>query len=89
LVVFSRREFPIYAPPGKANATGERLEAVALKACILSVVLEGEALPLVWLFAPQKEAEVSLGKQLLEAALPLPVAAGAKTLPDAGYVDGA
>jgi hypothetical protein len=80
----------VYAPPGKASAQGERLEAVALKVCTLSVVVEGEALPVVWLFAPQEEAEVTLGKQLLEAALPLLVPAGAQTLLlDAGYLDGA
>ena len=80
----------VYAPAGKANGKGERLAAVALKVCTLSVVVEGEAVPLVWLFAPQDEAEVTLGKQLLERALPLLAPAGVATLLlDAGYLDGA
>jgi hypothetical protein len=80
----------VYAPAGKANGKGERLEAVALKVCTLSVVVEGEAVPLVWLFAPQETGEVALGKQLLARALPLLVPAGATTLLlDAGYLDGA
>ena len=79
----------VYAPPGKRSPQGQ-LEAVALKACTLSLVVEGEALPLVWLFAPQHTGEVELGKALLEAALPILVAAGVKTLlVDAGFVDGA
>lgn len=80
----------VYAPAGKANARGEPLEAVELKVCTLSVVVEGEAVPLVWLFAAQQEGEVPLGKALLAAALPLLVPAGATTLLlDAGYLDGA
>jgi len=80
----------VYAPPGKANGQGERLPAVTLKVCTLSVVVEGEAVPLVWLFAPQETGEVALGKDLLQRALPLLVPAGAKTLLlDAGYLDGA
>jgi hypothetical protein len=63
---------------------------VELKVCTLSVVVQGEALPLVWLFAAQREAEVTLGKQLLAAALPLLAAAGVATLLlDGGYLDGA
>lgn len=80
----------VYAPPGKAKADGTRLEAVALKVCTLSVIVAGEAVPLVWLFAPQDTAEVTVGKQLLAAALPLLVPAGVHTvLLDAGYIDGA
>ena len=80
----------VYAPPGKATGTGERLEAAALKVCTLSLVVEGEAVPLVWLFAPQEAGEVTLGKQLLAAALPLLAPAGVTTLLlDAGYLDGA
>ncbi len=80
----------IYAPPGKANGPGERLEAVSLKVCTLSVVVEGKAVPLVWLFAPQEAGEVALGQPLLERALPLLVPAGVTTLLlDAGYLDGA
>ncbi len=80
----------VYAPAGKANAKGERLKAVSLKVCTLSVVVEGEAVPLGWLFAPQEEGEVPLGKTLLAAALPLLVPAGVSTLLlDAGYLDGA
>jgi hypothetical protein len=79
----------VYAPQGKGSPQG-RLEPVALKACTLSLVVEGEALPLVWRFAPQHTGEVELGKALLEAALPTLVAAGVKTLlVDAGYLDGA
>ena len=80
----------VYAPAGKTNAKGERLPAVELKVCTLSVVVEGEAVPLAWLFAPQEEAEVTLGKCLLERTLPLLASAGVKTLLlDAGYLDGA
>jgi hypothetical protein len=80
----------VYAPSGKRRPQGTRLEPVALKVCTLSLVVEGEALPLVWRFAPQHTSEVELGKALLEAALPTLVAAGVKTLlVDAGYLDGA
>ncbi len=80
----------VYAPPGKAISQEARLPAVELKVCTLSVVVEGAAVPLVWLFAPQEEGEVALGKELLQRALPLLVPAGVKTLLlDAGYLDGA
>jgi hypothetical protein len=80
----------IYAPAGKANPQGERLAKVELKVCTLSLVVEGEALPLVGLFAAAEEGEVTLGKALLEAALPLLQPAGVTTLLlDAGYLDGA
>jgi hypothetical protein len=79
----------VYAPAGKGNGRGKRLEAVSVKACTLSLVVEGEAVPLVWLFAPEHTAEVTLGKDLLAAALPLLAPAGVHTLlVDAGYVDG-
>lgn len=80
----------IYAPAGKANPKGERLPEVKLKACTLSLLTEGQALPLVWLLAEETEGEVTLGKALLEAVLSTLLEAGVSDLLlDAGYLDGA
>ena len=80
----------VYAPAGKSRPRGgERLPAVQLKACVLSLLTEGQALPLVWLFGAQQEADLSLGKQLLRAVLPALVAAGVQEIVmDAGFLDG-
>ena len=80
----------VYASAGKSRPQqGDRLPPVKLKACTLSLLVKGRAVPMVWLFAPDTQAEVTLGKALLEAALPTLVRAGVVQLVvDAGYVDG-
>lgn len=78
----------VYAPAGKATRTGQ-LPAVALKVCVLSLLCEGRALPLAWLFGDAHAADQALGKGLLEAVLPLLAPAGVQELVlDAGFIDG-
>jgi len=78
----------VYAPAGKATRSGQ-LPAVALKVCVLSLWLAGEALPIAWLFGGEHEADQVLGKALLEEVLPLLGEAGAQELVmDAGFLDG-
>ena len=79
----------VYAPAGKANAKGERLKAVSLKVCTLSVVVEekrcpwGGSLPLrrrgrcPWQEATGRGAPAPRARGSQHAAL------------DAGYLDGA
>ena len=80
----------VYAPPGKAGPKSKRhLPAVSLKVCTLSMLIEGQALPLVWLFGQQHEADLALGKSLLAQALPLLSETGVEELLlDAGFIDG-
>ncbi len=74
----------VYAPAGKGG-----LPAVELKACTLSLLVEGRALPLVWRLVDKNVGEVTVGKELLARALPLLVAAGVEgLLLDGGYLDG-
>jgi hypothetical protein len=74
----------VYAPAGKGG-----LPAVELKACTLSLLVEGRALPLVWRLVEKHVGEVTVGKELLAHALPLLVGAGvAELVLDGGYIDG-
>jgi len=78
----------VYAPAGKATRTGQ-LPAVALKVCVVSLWLEGKALPIAWPFGRGHKADQVLGKAMLEEVLPLLVEAGAQELVmDAGFLDG-
>ena len=80
----------VYAPAGKSNGGGARLPAVSLKVCVLSVLTDGQALPLAWLFGGEHEADQTLGKVLLDQVLPLLAPAGVPELViDAGFLDGA
>lgn len=80
----------VYAPAGKTSRAGERLPAVSLKVCVLSVLTDGQALPLAWLFGGEHEADQTLGKALLEQVLPLLAPAGVQeVVMDAGFIDGA
>ena len=80
----------VYAPAGKSNGRGARLPAVSLKVCLLSVLTDGQALPLAWLFGGEHEADQTLGKALLDQVLPLLAPAGVQELViDAGFLDGA
>jgi hypothetical protein len=79
----------VYAPAGKVSRLGGQLAAVALKVCVLSLWLEGEALPIAWLFGGEHEADQVLGKALLDEVLPALVEAGAQELVmDAGFLNG-
>jgi hypothetical protein len=80
----------IYAPAGKSSRAGERLPAVSLKVCVLSVLTEGQALPLAWLFGGEHASDRALGKALLDQVLPVLAPAGVReVVMDAGFIDGA
>ena len=59
------------------------------KVCVLSAADRGQIFPLLCLFAPPHENDLTLGKKVLEAALPLLPERPRHLLLDRGFLDGA
>lgn len=59
------------------------------KACVLSAGGQGQLFPLLCLFAPSTVNDLTLGKQVLAAALPRLPARPRRLLVDRGFLDGA